>query len=157
MGLFIHDEHRARSTLAAQKIYFPPQGSLALAPAKFPSLQQYAGQEVLTGPQTKAFADDYIAFHLQKVADGKTYSEVSTEALANPTDIKLQNEANTLFKGETLRGLLLGDAYAFWTVGHYLLCGGRNHGDFHHFGLLAHVGSLISGYACQETVFRLRV
>ncbi len=103
--------------LAAQKIYFPPQGSPALDPAEFPDLQQYAGQQVDNGPKAKAYANGFIGRHLDKVAGGKTYSEVSTEALKDPTNAVLQKEKQTLFQGETLRGLLLGDGYAYWTFG----------------------------------------
>lgn len=108
----VHDQ------LAAQKIYFPPKGSPALAsPQIGPYLNQYAGQQLLTGPQAKAYADHFIAVHLSEVAGGQTYAQVSSQALANPTDPKLKQQAQTLFQGETLRGLLLGDAYAFSTVG----------------------------------------
>ncbi len=104
--------------LAAQKIYFPPKGSPELASPKIgPYLDQYAGQQLLTGPQAKAYANHFIDVHLSEIANGKTYAQVSTEALANPTNTKLQAEKQSLFQGETLRGLLLGDAYAFWTVG----------------------------------------
>ncbi|HVS58675.1 MAG TPA: hypothetical protein VHD60_02970 [Candidatus Saccharimonadales bacterium] len=110
----VHDQ------LADQKIYFPEKGSAALT--SLPATDQaqvskYAGQQVLTGAQAKVFADNYIAVHLEEIGGGKTYSEVSALAQKDPTNTKLQNEANTLFKGETLRGLLLGDAYAFGTVG----------------------------------------
>jgi hypothetical protein len=113
--------NNVQTQLATQKVYFPVAGSTALT--SLPAVDQaqvskYAGQEVLNGPQAKVFADNYIAVHLGKVAGGQTYSQVSTESLANPTNVTLQNEANTLFKGETLRGLLLGDAYAFWTIGY---------------------------------------
>lgn len=107
----VHDE------LATQKISFPPKGSPALDPEEFPGLQQYAGQLVDNGPKAKAFANEYIAKHLEKVANGQTYAEVSAKAQADPTNTQLQQQANVLFKGETLRGLLLGDAYAFWTMG----------------------------------------
>jgi hypothetical protein len=51
---------------------------------------------------------------LTGVAGGKTYAEVSAASLQNPNDQKLAGQANTLFKGETLRGLLL---YAWgWSV-----------------------------------------
>ncbi len=100
--------------LSAQKIYFPPKGSPALAsPQIGPYLDQYAGQQLLTGTQAKAYADHFIAVHLSEVANGQTYAQVSAAAQANPGNTQLQQEANTLFKGETLRGLLLGDAYAF--------------------------------------------
>ena len=108
-----------QSELAAQKIYFPPLGSPALAsPEIGPYLDKYAGQQLLTGAQAKTYADHFIAVHLSEIAGGKTYSEVSAESLANPTNLKLKAEAQTLFQGETLRGLLLGDAYAFSTVGY---------------------------------------
>ena len=104
--------------LAAQKIYFPPAGSPALAsPQIGPYLNQYAGKQLLTGPEAKAYADHFIAVHLSEVAGGQTYAQVSAAAQANPADPQLKQQAQTLFQGETLRGLLLGDAYAFSTVG----------------------------------------
>ncbi|MGZ6005245.1 MAG: hypothetical protein ACXWLH_03770 [Candidatus Saccharimonadales bacterium] len=113
--------HNVRNELAAQKIYFPADGSpglTALPAADQAKVAPYAGQQVLDGRQAKVFANNYIAVHLSEVANGQTYAEVSAQALKDPTNTKLQGQANTLFKGETLRGLLLGDAYAFWTVGY---------------------------------------
>lgn len=108
----VHDQ------LASQKIYFPPKGSQQLAnPAIGPYLDQYAGQQLLTGDQAKAYANHFIAVHLNEVANGQTYAQVSAESLANPSNTKLKAEAQTLFQGETLRALLLGDAYGFSTVG----------------------------------------
>ena len=107
-----------KSELSSQQIYFPAKGSPALAsPLIGPYLNQYAGQQLLTGPQAKAYANHFIAVHLSEVAGGKTYSQISAESLANPTNTTLKAQAQTLFQGETLRGLLLGDAYAFSTVG----------------------------------------
>jgi hypothetical protein len=106
-----------RNELSAQKIYFPVKGSAALDPAEFPGLQQYAGQQVNNGPKAKAYADEFIAKHLEQVAGGQTYAEVSTKSLQDPTNQTLQQETQTLFQGETLRGLLLGDGYAYWTFG----------------------------------------
>jgi hypothetical protein len=107
----VHDQ------LAQQKIFFPAKGSKALAPADIaPYLTKYAGQQLLTGPQAKAFADHYIAVHLSEVANGQTYSQVSAKSIANPTDTKLAGQVQTLFRGETLRGLLL-EAYGFWKLG----------------------------------------
>ena len=60
--------------------------------------------------------------HLNEVADGQTYAQVSSKALANPTDQQLQGQVQTLFRGETLRGLLL-NAYAFWKMGQIALYG----------------------------------
>ena len=106
-----------RTELGAQKVYFPPKGSPALDPAEFPDLQQYAGQLVDNGPKAKAYANGFIGRHLEKIAGGKTYAEISTLALQDPTNAKLQQQKATLFQGETLRGLLLGDGYAYWTFG----------------------------------------
>ncbi len=100
--------------LKAQKITFPPAGSVALDPAEFPGLQQYAGQLVDTGAKAKAYANEYIGAHLEKAAGGKTYAEVSTAAMSDPANATLQTQKTVLFQGETLRGLLL-NAYAFGT------------------------------------------
>jgi hypothetical protein len=106
-----------RSELAAQKIYFPEKGSAALDPDTYPDLQQYAGQLVDTPEKAKAYANGYIGRHLEKIAAGKVYSEVSTEAQKDPTNQKLQQQKQTLFQGETLRGMLLTSGYGFGTVG----------------------------------------
>jgi len=108
----VHDQ------LVAQKIYFPAKGSAALDPKEFPDLQQYAGQQVDNGDKAKAYADGFIGRHLEAVAGGKTYSQVSAASQANPQDQKLAAQANTLFKGETLRGLLL-YAWGWSQVGLY--------------------------------------
>lgn len=108
---------QVRDQLTAQQIFFPPKGSPALDPAEFPGLQQYAGQQVDNGPKAKAYADEFIAVHLTKVADGKTYSQVSTAAMADPTNPTLQMQKQVLFQGETLRGLLLTAGYGYWTFG----------------------------------------
>lgn len=106
-----------RTELAEQKVYFPAQGSPGFDAAEFPDLQKYAGQMVDNGPKAKAYANGYIGRHLEKVAGGKTYSEVSALAMKDPTNTKLQAQKATLFQGETLRGILLGDGYAYWTFG----------------------------------------
>jgi hypothetical protein len=107
-----------RTELADQKIYFPPMGSPALAsPDIGPYLNQYASQQLLTGPQAKAYADHFIAVHLKELANGQTYSQVSAASIADPGNAMLKQKAQTLFQGQTLRGLLLGDGYAYWTFG----------------------------------------
>lgn len=55
-------------------------------------------------------------FHLSKIASGQSYAQVSTAALAAPTNATLATEKATLFQGETLRGLLLG-AWGWSVVG----------------------------------------
>lgn len=106
-----------RSELSAQKIYFPEKGSAAFSPEEYPDLQQYAGQLVDTPEEARAYANGYIGRHLKKIAGGKVYSEVSAEAQKDPTNQKLQQQKQTLFQGETLRGMLLGNGYAFGTIG----------------------------------------
>jgi hypothetical protein len=111
----VHDQ------LAAQKIFFPPKGSQALAPPEIGRyLNQYAGQQLVNGAQGQAYANHFIAVHLREAAGGKTYAQVSSLALQNPNDTKLAGQVQTLFRGETLRGLLL-NAYAFWKIGQIAL------------------------------------
>ena len=115
--------NNVKQQLTAQKIFFPPAGNEALAdPQIGPYLNKYAGQQLVNGEQARAYADHFIAVHLEGVADGKTYSEVSTLARANPDDAALQGQVQTLFRGETLRGLLL-NAYAFGKLGQLALIG----------------------------------
>ncbi len=100
--------------LTEQKISFPAKGTPALDPKEFPGLQRYAGQSVNSGPKAKAYADQFIAVHLKGIGGGQTYSQVSAASLADPKNTKLAGEVQTLFRGETLRGLLL---YAWgWSV-----------------------------------------
>jgi len=107
--------------LAAQKIFFPPKGSEALAPPEVGRyLNQYAGQQLVNGAQAQAYANHFIAVHLKEAAGGKTYAQVSSQALQNPKDAKLAGQVQTLFRGETLRGMLL-NAYAFWKIGQIAL------------------------------------
>jgi hypothetical protein len=124
-GLLTWGYHFANSTvhdqLAAEQIFFPAKGSDALASKEIgPYLNKYAGQQLTTGAQAEAYADHFIKVHLADVAGGKTYAQVSTEAQQNATDTKLQTEVQTLFRGETLRGMLL-NAYAFWKFGQIAL------------------------------------
>jgi hypothetical protein len=104
----VHDQ------LTDQKISFPAKGSPGFDAKDYPGLQQYAGQAVDSGPKAKAYANEYIAAHLKETAGGMTYSEASAASRAKPEDTKLAGQVQTLFRGETLRGLLL---YAWgWSV-----------------------------------------
>ena len=114
---YVHDQ------LTAQQITFPPAGSAALKalPASdAQAMAQYAGQPLATGEQAQTYANHFIAVHLRAIGGGQTYAQVSALALAKPTDQKLAAEVQTLFRGETLRGLLL-NAWGWWTVGSYAL------------------------------------
>ncbi|MBL7493749.1 hypothetical protein I6A60_35120 [Frankia sp. AgB1.9] len=110
-----------RNQLAAEQIYFPAKGSKALADPRIgPYLNKYAGQQLVTGPQAEAYADHFIKVHLSEAADGQTYAQVSQKAQADPNNAKLTGQVETLFRGETLRGLLL-EAYGFWKLGQIAL------------------------------------
>jgi hypothetical protein len=111
---FIGNE--VHTQLAAQQIFFPPANSKAVAAPEFAAMRQYGGQQLTTGAQAEVYADHFIANHLKVIGGGKTYAQLSTEALAQPTNTKLAVQVATVFKGETLRGLLL-NAYAFGTIG----------------------------------------
>jgi hypothetical protein len=111
----IYINNQVHDQLASQKIFFPPKGSKAIAGPQFVAMQKYAGQQLTTGAQAQTYANHFIAVHLSEVAGGKTYAQVSTAALADPTNVALQTQKTTLFQGTTLRGLLL-NAYAFGTV-----------------------------------------
>src|SRR3954471_3003570 len=89
----VHDQ------LTSQHIVFPPAGSEGLSATEFPGLQQYGGQTVDNGPKAKAYANQFIAAHLKGIGGGKTYSELSAKALANPSDTKLAGTVQTMFRG----------------------------------------------------------
>lgn len=116
-GAGVYAKNYVRQELSAQNIYFPAKGSPALDPKTYPDLQQYAGQKVDDGPKAEAYANGYIGRHLKKTAGGKTYSEISSLAMKDPSNQTLQKQKQTLFQGETLRGLLLGNGYGYWTLG----------------------------------------
>lgn len=109
-------DNNVREQLVQQRITFPAADVLAKEPEAAKYLTKYAGQRLETGEQAYAYSEHYIKVHLGDVAEGKTYSEVSTLSRANPADTKLAGQVQTLFRGETLRGLLL-NAYAFWQFG----------------------------------------
>ncbi len=110
------------SQLAAQQIYFPPAAAFAhpkaggeITPSMIPSVSQYAGQPMLTGQQAEAYADHFIAVHIQNMAGGKTYSQLSAASQAQPKNTALAATVDTAFKGEALRSMLL-NAYGWWKI-----------------------------------------
>jgi hypothetical protein len=113
-GNFGRDNVQTR--LEPQNITFPPLD--AMSPEEQEAVGDFAGQQVTNGAQAEAFSR-YIGGHLAAVNDGKTYSETSAEARAEGLDpdtaAELSGKADTLFKGETLRSILL-NAYGWWTV-----------------------------------------
>ncbi|HEX4657087.1 MAG TPA: hypothetical protein VH307_06860 [Streptosporangiaceae bacterium] len=110
-------DNQVSTQLSVQKIVFPTRANpefKALPPADAAAMGQYAGQTMTTGAQAKVYADNFIAFHVSKM--GGTYSQLSAQSLAQPNNVKLAALVNTVFKGTTLRGMLL-NAYAFWQMG----------------------------------------
>jgi hypothetical protein len=117
---YVHNT--VQGQLASQQIYFPPASAFAhakagteITPSMIPSVSQYAGQQLLTGQQAEAYADHFIAVHIANMAGGKTYSQLSTESQAQPGNTQLAATVSTVFKGETLRSMLL-NAYGWWKV-----------------------------------------
>ena len=117
---YVHNT--VQGQLASQQIYFPPKAAFAhpvagteITPSMVPSVSQYAGQQLLTGQQAEAYADHFIAVHIANMAGGKTYSQLSAESIAQPGNVKLAGLVATVFKGETLRSMLL-NAYGWWKV-----------------------------------------
>ncbi len=121
---YTYANSNVHNQLAEQQIVFPAKGSPALAsPEIGPYLDQYAGQQLTSGPQAEAYADHFIAVHLSEMPYGGVYSKVSAAARAEPQNTKLAALALTTFQGTTLRGLLL-EAYGFWTFGQIAMWGG---------------------------------
>jgi len=117
---YVHNT--VQSQLAAQQITFPPASAFAhpkagteITPSMIPSVSQYAGQQLLTGQQAEAYADHFIAVHIAGMGGGKTYSQLSAASMAAPSDTALAGTVATVFKGETLRSMLL-NAYGWWKV-----------------------------------------
>jgi hypothetical protein len=123
---YVYDE------LSSQNVVFPDEASLREEGRD--DLVQYADEQVTTGPEAEAYAS-YINGHLQGIADGQTYSEIddrgaaqavveAEEAGASEAEIaelqatadELRAQRDSLFRGETLRGLLL-SAFAWSTMG----------------------------------------
>jgi hypothetical protein len=120
---FVSDQ--VHTQLAAQKIIFPPAGSEAiksLPAADARAMTTYAGQLMTNGAQAQAYADHFIAVHLREIGGGKTYSQLATASLAQPKNAALAAQVQTIFRGETLRGLLL-NAYGWWQMAQIMLIG----------------------------------
>jgi hypothetical protein len=116
-----------QSQLENQNIAFPIEAGLPSETKD--QLLKWAGLQVTTGEMARDYSDLFIWEHMKASSTalmGKpaTYSEVSTEYLAavrgGSIDAertqKLAELRDTLFMGNTLRGMLL-EAYAFGTLG----------------------------------------
>ena len=117
-----YTHNMVHNQLAAQQIFFPPKAAFAhpkagteITPSMIPSVSQYAGQQLVTGQQAQSYADNFIAVHITNMTGGKTYAQLSAAALAQPNNTKLAGEVAVVFKGETLRSILL-NAFGWWKV-----------------------------------------
>lgn len=133
---YSYSNNTVHNQLAAQSIYFPTKAELAQAkpatpgsfseitPEMVPYLAPYAGQQLVTGAQAKVYANNFIAGHLEQIGGGKTYSQLSSAAMALPKGSAAYTSAEatvqTMFQGTTLRSMLL-NAYGWWQVGQIAL------------------------------------
>ena len=110
--------------LSAQKIKFPEKADWEKSCSaektdatknKCLSLISHAGVKVDNGTEAKAYSE-YIGGHLEKIASGQTYSEVSTAYQKDKSNQALSGQRQSLFMGETLRGLLL-NAWGWGLIG----------------------------------------
>jgi len=127
-GNYVHNE------LSSQHISFPSAD--ALQQQGRGDLVKWADHKVDTGKEAEAYAS-FINGHLAAIANGATYADLGTPETAAKADVQAAKDAakpqatidqlqakadaitaqrNTMFKGETLRGLLL-SAYAWSTMG----------------------------------------
>jgi hypothetical protein len=121
--------------LSQQNITFKPLDTLTPEERAKPGLVKYAGQKLTTGKQAEVYANEFIGLHLESTAGGKTYAELGAvqtdlrtkiadaqkSGAANVADLQKQltevtAQRETVFKGETLRGLLL-TSYGFSEFG----------------------------------------
>ncbi len=127
---YVHDQ------LSQQNITFKTADTLTAEEKESACLVKYAGQQLTTGKQAECYANEFIGLHLKSTAGGKTYAELgnvqsdlrtklAAAQKANDTTLTadLQKQLNdvtaqreTVFKGETLRGLLL-TSYGFSEFG----------------------------------------
>ena len=113
---------QVRSQLVEQKVYFPTSTQRDFQDLVKANLTQYAGKQVLTGSEAQIFADKIIAVDTAMISGGQTYSQLSTASMADPSNKALASQVEFVFRGDTLRGLLL-NAYAFGFIGLIALYG----------------------------------
>jgi hypothetical protein len=127
---YVHDQ------LSQQKVTFTPLAKLSAEEKAAPCLIANAGKALTSGKQAECYANSYIGLHVKAVADGMTYAEVGVPQSALRTQLAgaqkagnttaaadlqkqltdITGKRETLFKGETLRGLLL-TSYGFSVLG----------------------------------------
>jgi len=124
-----------RDQLNEQRIMFPAAEYLSESEANVPCLVEFAGTSLDSGKKSECYANEYIGSHLKGIGGGETYATLGTpqrELQAKVADAKKANDPNlptleaelakvsgqrdSMFKGETLRGLLL-TTYGFSVLG----------------------------------------
>jgi hypothetical protein len=115
-----------KDQLSQQHITFKTVDTLTAEEKQSACLVQFAGQPLTTGKQAECYANDFIGLHVKAVAKGQTYADLgapqsaltakvaAAKASGDPALAGLQTQLTaitaqreTMFKGETLRGLLL--------------------------------------------------
>lgn len=126
---YVHDQ------LAEQKISFTAAEFLSDEEKASSCLIENAGTPLDSGKKAECYANDYIGMHLKGIGGGETYATIGAiqtkakTALADATAANASNVAElkaeldkitgqreSMFKGETLRGLLL-TSYGFSIFG----------------------------------------
>lgn len=132
-------ENYVKDQLGQQRIEFTAVDYLHGEQDDAPCLVNYAGTPLDSGKKAECYANEYIAFHLASAAteagyEGETYASIGTIQRGLATDLQTAKDAgtdttkidaslaavnslrDTMFKGETLRGLLL-TTYGFSIFG----------------------------------------
>ena len=135
LGLVLKDQADFAKTyvadqLSLQKINFTPEAGLNGEQDDAPCLIEFAGTPLDSGKKAECYANEYIAYHLGESAkaagyEGETYATLGTPQRELRTELAAANDAgtdtteiqakldavnglrDTMFRGETLRGLLL--------------------------------------------------
>jgi hypothetical protein len=121
--------------LGQQNITFKTADTLTPEEAQSTCLVANAGKKLTTGKQAECYANEFIGLHVKATADGQTYADLGEPQTALRTQVADATKTNdpalpdlqkqltavtaqreTLFKGETLRGLLL-TSYGFSVFG----------------------------------------
>ena len=128
-----------KDQLSLQQITFAPEAGLNGEQDDAPCLIDYAGTVLDSGQKAECYANEYIAYHLVESAKGAGYEGATYATLGTPqrelrTELAAAKEAGddtteiqasldavnalreTMFRGETLRGLLL-TTYGFSIFG----------------------------------------
>jgi hypothetical protein len=130
---YVHDQ------LTDQRINFTPADRLSDAEADSACLVRYAGTALDSGAKAECYANEYIALHMEESAiedgyPGETYASIGGIQRQLRTDLQTATDAgepteaiqaeldtvnalrDSMFRGETLRGLLL-TTYGFSIFG----------------------------------------